>query len=382
MHLNSPVPTRSRQRGIGLIEALLAFLVLALGMLAIGKLQSHLRLHADIARQQSQAMRLAQEDIEGLRAFSVLGSGGGRRAYADIAASSASANEGTGFALTRRIDEWPALRAKSARVEVAWTDASGAPQLATLNSVIAGSDPALAGALALPPSRTPVQRPLERSVAIPIPASDLGDGRSVFKPVARGSLALVFDNASGALIARCTTPLVPGASLTAADLIDCDTTRGLLLSGRVRFASGDPALALDVALTLGGGGVYAKAPVCATEAKTMRSGEPYVGYHCVVYPLASGAWSGRLDVLPSGWQLGLTAADWRVCRYSADLDRSGAIDRNAEHPASYTGVSGPLTQQNFLIVKGTQNCPLGSAVSITGTADDVVVDLSTAPHQP
>jgi hypothetical protein len=226
-----------------------------------------------------------------------------------------------------------------------------------------------------------VQRPRARSVAIPVTATDLGDGRSVFKPVDRGAVGLVFDNTSGALIARCITPLVPGASLVAADLIDCDSSRGLLLSGQVRFAPGEPALALDVALALAGG-VYAKAPVCATEAKQTRGGEPYVSYHCVVYPMASGVWSGRLDLAASGWRLGLSADDWRVCRYSADLDASGAIDRNAEHPASYTAVGGPLTQQNFLIVKGTQNCALGSAVSLTGAADDVVVDLSTAPHQP
>jgi Tfp pilus assembly protein PilV len=370
-----------RQRGIGLLEALLALLVLALGLLAIGKLQSHLRLHADIARQQSQAVRLAQEDLERLRAYAVLASGGGQRAYADIATSSASADEGTRFTLTRRIDALPALRAKSARVEVAWADASGAAQQATLHSVIAGNDPALAGALALPPSRTPVQRPLARSVAIPVTATDLGDGRSVFKPVDRGTVGLVFDNTSGALIARCTTPLVLGASLVAADLIDCDSSRSLLLSGQVRFGAGEPALALDVALALGGG-VYPKAPVCATETKQTRGGEPYVSYHCVVYPMASGVWSGRLDLVARGWHLGLAAADWRVCRYSADLDASGAIDRNAEHPASYTAVGAPLTQQNLLIVKGTQNCPLGSAVSLTGAADDVVVDLSTAPHQP
>ena len=76
------------------------------------------------------------------------------------------------------------------------------------------------------------------------------------------------------------------------------------------------------------------------------------------------------------------ASDWRVCRYSADADGSGAIDRNAEHPAHYNSVGAALTQQNFLIVKGTQNCPLGSAVSVTGSSADVHADLGTAAHQP
>ena len=378
----TPLPYGARhQRGISLIEALLAFAVLSLGMLAIGKLQSHLRLHVDIARQQTQAVRLAQEDVERLRSYSVVAGTGGTRAYADIDSATVNADEGTRFVVTRRIDGVAALRAKSALVDVAWTDASGAAQQTTLNTIIAGSEPAHSGALALPPSGTPVLGPLARSVRVPIAAKDLGNGSSVFKPMADGTLALVFDNTSGTLVARCLAPTSATATLTVNDLIDCDTTRGLLLSGQVRFAIGEPALALGVSLALSGGS-YAKAPVCASEAKLARSGEPYASYHCIVYPLASGAWSGRLDLVPSGWRIGTDAAGWRVCRYSADQDGSGAIDRNAEHPASYSGVNAALTQQNFLVLKGTQPCPLGSVVSVTGSGADVYADESTALHQP
>ena len=370
-----------QQRGISLLEALLAFAVLSLGMLAIGKLQSHLRLHADIARQQTQAVRLAQEDVERLRSYSVVASTGGMRAYADIDSATLNADEGTRFVVTRRIDDVTTLRAKSALVEVDWTDAGGAAQQATLNTIIAGSEPAHSGALALPPSGTPVLGPLARSVRVPITAKDLGNSSSVFKPVAGGTLALVFDNTSGALIARCLAPTSATSTLTVIDLVDCDTTRGLLLSGQVRFGVGEPALALGVSLALSGG-VYAKAPVCASDAKLTRSGESYADYHCIVYPLASGTWSGRLDIVPSGWHIGTAADDWRVCRYSADQDSSGTIDRNAEHPASYNGVNAALTHQNFLILKGPQNCPLGSAVSVTGSVADVYADESTALHQP
>jgi Tfp pilus assembly protein PilV len=97
---SNPLTSPHHQHGIGLLEALLALLVLALGLLATAKLHGHLRLHADIARQQSQAVRLAQEDLERLRAYAVLAGGGGQRAYADIAASSARADEGARFTVT------------------------------------------------------------------------------------------------------------------------------------------------------------------------------------------------------------------------------------------------------------------------------------------
>ena len=69
------------QRGIGLIEALLAFLVLSLGMLAIARLQSDLRSNAELARQRSEAVRIAQQEIETLRAYSVLTASAGARSY-------------------------------------------------------------------------------------------------------------------------------------------------------------------------------------------------------------------------------------------------------------------------------------------------------------
>ena len=73
-------PTAMRhQRGTTLLEALIAFLVLSLGILTIGRVQTHLRLGSDIARQRAEAVRLGQEELENLRAFSVLGAASGAR---------------------------------------------------------------------------------------------------------------------------------------------------------------------------------------------------------------------------------------------------------------------------------------------------------------
>ena len=94
--------------------------------------------------------------------------------------------------------------------------------------------------------------------------------------------------------------------------------------------------------------------------KVMARAERYVAYHCVVVPPPGiGRWSGRSDLVPSGWSIGPGAAEWRVCRRSRDLDGSGAVDGNAEHPAIYQNVAGPLRHQNFLVVRGNETCPSG-----------------------
>ena len=86
--------------------------------------------------------------------------------------------------------------------------------------------------------------------------------------------------------------------------------------------------------------------------------------------------------MPSGWTIGTTAADLRVCRYAADTDGSGAVDANIEHPSSYAAVGTPLANQNFLVIAGTRTCPAGNAVSVRGAAGDVYSNVATEPHQP
>lgn len=141
-------PLPRHQRGLTLIEALLAALVLAIGALALLRVQPELRRHAEFARERGEALRLAQQELEDLRGF-------GTRAGFDAIASHALTIEPDGFgspryALARRVDAaaWPG--AKAIEVVVAWSDAQGAPQQITLATLIAAQEPAL-GALALLP---------------------------------------------------------------------------------------------------------------------------------------------------------------------------------------------------------------------------------------
>jgi hypothetical protein len=111
------------------------------------------------------------------------------------------------------------------------------------------------------------------------------------------------------------------------------------------------------------------------------SGDRYVGYQCVVYPLANGWWSGDTGLVPSGWSIGTTSSAFRVCRFAADRDGSGAIDANAEHPVHYTNLSASLANQNFLVITGSEACP-GSTASAGGVVGALDPDLATVQHQP
>ena len=417
-----------RQRGTTLLEALVAFLVLSLGMLTVGRVQTQLRLSADTARQRSEAVRLAQEDMETLRAFSVLQATAGARSYADIASSTATVDTSAGYSsntryqVARTVEAAATPNAKNASVSVSWTDRAGAAQQVVISSVISGINPAYSGALGIAPSNAPAKGALSRSARVPLTAKDLGNGSSVLKPVSSGGVALVISNLSGAVTARCAgvNPNLATKDLSAVDLTNCDATAGTLLSGNVRFSStappnaaqaNEPPLPLVVTLSLTGG-AYNTAPWCASEAlKTVSynsvggvrvdavpvaalpasvgvtswidTGDQFVAYHCVVYPpTAAAMWSGRTTLTPTGWTIGTGAGDHRVCRYSADLDGSGAVDANIEHPASYSGVDSALANQNFLVIAGTENCPLGSPLKLEGKGSDVFVNVSTAQHQP
>src|SRR6478736_274233 len=96
---------RPRPRGIGLIEALLALLAMAFGMVALVQLQSHMRRSADQARQRGEAMRLAQQHLEQLRDYALL-----TPAYTGIASQAPGADIGdpegsTRFSLSRTVTD-------------------------------------------------------------------------------------------------------------------------------------------------------------------------------------------------------------------------------------------------------------------------------------
>ncbi len=242
------------QRGVTLLEALIALLIVALGLLAFTGLQARMRINSDIAKQRSEAVRIAQENMENLRAYGTLSGDTSiannfsydagivnNAAAKAVLASSVSTATNTTYTVTQSVTASTSPGLKDLRVAVAWTDRENNPQQVVLRSVIGRSDPRLAAALSIPPNGSPVKDPLGRDVRVPIPSRDLGDGTSVFKPNASGTLAFVFSNDTGEITRRCqgsSLGSITTAQMTATDLTSgiCESVTGYLLSGYVRYS--------------------------------------------------------------------------------------------------------------------------------------------------
>lgn len=278
MPIHTPRPTTAarRVRGVTTLEALVALAVVALGILTFIALQARMRLNTDVARQRSEAVRLAQENMENFRAFGTLvadGTVGNNFSYAGVTtgassktvlASSVSTASNATYTVTQSVATSSVAGMKEITINVAWSDRDNQPQSVELRSFIAGVDPRLAAALAIPPNGSPIKDPLGRDLRVPIPAKDLGNGTSVFKPNNGGTLAFVFNNSTGAVSAKCTAvpTTVTTQQITSADIgsaYACSDVSGLLLSGYVRFSLGntpnattpnDTPLALDLRIDL------------------------------------------------------------------------------------------------------------------------------------
>jgi Tfp pilus assembly protein PilV len=139
---------RRRQRGVSTLESLIAFAVLALGMIGLARVQVDLRASAESARERSQAVRLAQQDLEELRAFATTAGWDaiGDAEPADVTPPGAT----TTYRRERSVRADADSGVKAIRVMLRWADRHGTPQSLQLQTLVGASDPALSGALALP----------------------------------------------------------------------------------------------------------------------------------------------------------------------------------------------------------------------------------------
>ena len=396
--------TRWHQRGVSLVEALVAMGVMAFGMLAVVGLQVTLRTNGDVSKQRAEAVRIAQQSIEGWRAFAAVEVTVGVLDYQDLVTDGPISIAGINatYARTRTSTVWPSTwpggssPMKTLAVTVSWDDRNGQPQTVLLNSVIAGVAPELAGSLAVPANGVAGRQPLGRNRAIPALAKDLG-GVSGFMPpqAAGGRVAWIFNNVTGLIVGICQNSGVASTSvLTLAIANSCAATNAQFISGYVGFANanvlppnGSP---LDLDLSLNGITSTAGAVTwsCFDDSQTVFAAAvpaSVVTYYCsIVSPNLK--WSGRSRVSPVGWSiLNNGAANYKVCRYTPVTGCDPSVDsriwgtlgtvgtcagasptpsrkmNNADHPLDYDTVRGSMTNQNFLVVSALDTCPAAAA---------------------
>jgi hypothetical protein len=394
---------RRNAGGMALIEALVALAVMAFGLLGVVGMQTTLRFNADVSRQRAEAVRMAQEKMEALRAFGVLsGAPVGALDYAGIAGSVDNPAPPLGFAnatFTRTVTVTSPLtaddlRLKLVQVEVAWRDrrtAATSPTSAlervTLTSTIAAAAPELAATLGLPGDESAPQRPRGRSNSIPAAATDQGNGNSTFTPPgAAAGTTWTFVNATGQITQICFPALV------------CNTVQGWLLSGYINFATGNLPSAAEAENPTDGvpsgrtigiqvNTTTTPAPSASVQCFAQASlVNPTVPYYCFVPTNVSPAtWSGQSLVTIDGQTSavppfssshagGRNASRFKVCRYTSQATHTPA-GGNQAHPLTYTDVSSSLINQNFLVISaGNGSTPF--------TCPTPLSSGTTFPHQP
>lgn len=409
----------SLQRGISLIEAVVALAVMAFGLVAIVGVQGTLRSNADISKQRSEAVRIAQERVERWRAFTSLpaNAAGAPPGFGNIVTELPFDVPGQNatYVVTTTVPAVQAPEPRTLTVTVAWNDRSGTDtnnpnQQISLTTAIAGIAPELAGSLSLPTNSGAIRRVDGRNPVIPQSATKFTDGTSGFVPPQTGGpkVAWVFSNVTGLIESTCTVPdTTTSATLTLAVLAaaNCDSTRtAQLVSGFVNFAdlsaqpteaeaeapSGLP-LNLNMSLTLTSANHPTPGWECFDDSpEVATSSARPVAYFCAIYSNPQRNWAGRLRVglLPfttAGspvWVIGMTGTNPNerlICRYTTLATDGGSNDKNSAHPLDYrldgmlpgTG----LRDQNFLVIRGIDTCPVDPA------PDDDPVNSSTRLHQ-
>lgn len=342
MRLSGTIP----RRGFTLIEALVAMLIVAVGLLALAATQLKLARSADVARQRGEATRLADEKLEQLRSYTAITSAAGVLAWNDLASASDNISTNATYTRSWTVAGSSADPMRRASVAVSWTDRTGEAQSVTLTSVVSKTDPADVGSLGFPlPANTTLKRPKNRNLNIPVPAVDLGNGQSVVQM--QGNFAVVFSNDSGYVVKTCNFVVS-----TAADLASCTTTAAYIVAGYLSLDGTNtfPAgLAINTAALTGNTGV-----TCSlANAVDQTSGAAISGYEyylCVISVATAGApWSGtvRLAGLPS-------ATDYLVCRFQ--YPAAAGITANQRNVQPYTNVVGSLDSQNY-VLSTASTCP-------------------------
>ena len=137
------------QAGFSLLEVLVAFVIFAIGVVALGRVQGLFLVNENIAEQKAIATNLAHAKIEQFRNYtSLTGSG---NSYANIASGNETVvGRNTTFTLTWIVGASTNPPYKTVDVNVAWVAQDGVSRAIALSSIIGKMNPISAGRVIQP----------------------------------------------------------------------------------------------------------------------------------------------------------------------------------------------------------------------------------------
>ena len=379
---------QTMQRGFALLEALVSMLVLSFGMLAVAGFQTTLSLNSDVAKQRTEATRLAQQKMEQLRAFDSLS------AYSTNMVSSSSSSPVTQETITTNtsfIRSWGITSAntidtgRSVVVTVAWTDRAGAAQQVQLFSHVSATSPVLNGALLFPLiDGTILRQPKNRNIDIPIPAIAISNtNKSYIRWSGTSGGYLVFNNDSGDVVQKCTVEPTASTVSTVSTVITASTTSslttgvcttfdGYLLTGYITANNTtNLTLATKIVVPFSNAQHITGTPECSVGPASDQADGSVIAntnyYVCLIKPSNHDSnpntalvWTGRVDV--AGSAVG-NLIGTKTCRFTTNA----ATTNNNLHPAIYSLVDRSLDNQNFYITSIAGSCATGSVLHFTNT---------------
>lgn len=376
---------KSLQRGFTLLEALVALVVMAFGMLALASMQMSLSRNADVAKQRTEATRLAQRRIEEMRSFTTIAVVGGQISWDGLAGGSTTTTTNATYKVTTALSGAIADAMRPVSVTVRWLDRTGQDsvndgtgffynQEVMLASVIAKGDPVDIGYLGNPlPLNTPLKRPKNRNINIPIPALDLGGGQSSTQFDA--NYAIVYSNVTAGVVYICDPNQ---ANATAAQInallgtSACSQVNGYIIAGyigrtstSVPWPSGinhDSIVRDSADLSYGIKCLYSEATDQNTNA-VITADNGYKYYICVVPLIGNLQYDGTLRL--GGMN---TTSNYIVCRYQYTQTD---IDVNERNIQPYVDVNKSMDEQNYLLTSHNGgNCP--STMNVSGVSTGVL----------
>lgn len=383
--------TTARQatlRGFTILEVLIALIVMAFGLLSIAGMQLMLSRNADVAKQRSEATRLAEERIENLRAYDGIGSGTIDWNNLPTATQTVNTNTNTTFTVSVSLAGTTSDSLRPVSVTASWIDRAGDAQQVVLSSVLSKSDPKYIGLVGNPlPQNKPIKRVKNRNLNIPVPAKDLGNQKSSTQFAS--NFVIVYNNVDGSVVYICNPGVDDASKDTINGLLDnnqCAAVNGYIVAGYLHLGaslSSAEKTAVQNFLTTAGGmntelvtrsaANPSYATRCSLKAATdQNTNAPiadYLYYICVV-PLAdlNSTWSGRIRfgaavspvTIPPTGTLATAFDDMLVCRIQY---QSGAVTANERNEQPYSAVNMSLDEQNYFIAKSSNSnpdCPTSS----------------------